>query len=401
MPRQPNPVPTYRLHAASGQAVCTVRLADGTRKDLYLGVHDSAAAKAEYNRVVALVASNGGIYPTGSPELTISEALVQYGRHVDSHYVGPDGRPTGTGEDIKITLGYLKRQFGHTPLAAFGPPQLKAVRQAMVDDGRVREQVNKRISQVRQFFRWCVEEQVVEATVLLGLQAVRALDYGRSGVKEGKPRQPADPTALEKALPFMSPAVRAIVQLLRLTGARPSEILLMRPSELDRSGEIWILRPEYHKTSWRGKNRAIFFGPEAQAVLAPWLVGTEQIAYVFSPRKSEQLRSRERSEARKTKKWPSHMTRNEVKRAVRRQLAPTARYNRQSLGLAIRRACKRAGVAPFCPYSLRHLRAVELREKFGLETVRAVLGHSYKAMADHYSKAADATLASRAAVDCG
>jgi integrase len=401
MPRTPNVLPTYRQHASSGQAVCTVRLADGSRKDLYLGVYDSPAAKSEYHRVVALVATNGGIYPTGSLELTISEALVKYGRHIESHYIGPDGKPTGTGDDIKVTLGYLKRIFGPTLLADFGPPQLKAIRQAMVDDGRVREQVNKRTSQVRQFFRWCVEEQLVAPTVLLGLQAVRALDCGRSGVKEGQPRQPADPVAVEKSLPFMSPAVRAVVQLLRLTGARPSEILLMTPGELDRTGDIWVLKPRYHKTSWRGKSRTLFLGPESQVVLLPWLDGVEPDQYVFRPRQSERLRNLLRSEKRLAKRWPSHIARNEAKRVVRRKRAPSECYDRQSLGRAIRRACKRAGVTPFCPYALRHLRAVELREKYGLETVRAVLGHSYKAMADHYSKAADAALASRAALGSG
>jgi len=85
MPRSPNAVPTYRLHAATGQAVCTVRLPDGSRKDLYLGKHNSAASKAEFHRLVALIATNGGIYPTGSPDLTVSEALVRYARHIQSH----------------------------------------------------------------------------------------------------------------------------------------------------------------------------------------------------------------------------------------------------------------------------------------------------------------------------
>jgi len=401
MPRVPNTVPTYRLHAASGQAVCTVRLANGSRKDLYLGVHGTAASQAEHQRIIALVVTNGGVYPTGSIDLTINEALVRYGRFVDSYYIGPNGEPTGTGADIKVTLGYLRRLFGPTPLVEFGPPQLKSVRQAMVDDDRVREQVNKRTSQLRQFFRWCVEEQLAPPTILLGLQAVRPLGCGRSGVKEGEPRQPADPIAVKKAMPFMSPAVQAIVQLLWLSGARPSEILLMKWDELDRSGEIWVLRPKHHKTSWRGKSRTIFFGPEAQAVLLPWLDYAVPGTYVFSPKLSEHLRSKKRAEERQTKKWPSHLARNIAKRARRRERPPTDCYDRHSLGQAIRRACKSAGVARFCAYSLRHLRAVELRKQYGLETVRAVLGHSFKAMADHYSKAGDAALASRAAGETG
>jgi len=327
--------------------------------------------------------------------------MVKYARHNRSHYVDQDGKPTGTADDINVTLGNLKRLFGPTPLADFGPPQLKTVRQAMVDDGRVREQVNKRTSQLRQFFRWCVEEQLVSPTVLLGLQAVRALDRGRSGVKEGSPRQPADPVAVEKALPFMPPAVRAVVQILRLTGARPSEVLLLTPGELDRTGDVWIPSPTRHKTSWRGKDRRVFLGPEARAVLAPWLDGIGPDQHVFSPWRSEAMRNQERSLMRVTPRWLSHMARNKQKRRRGRKRLSSDCYDRQSLGHAIRRACQRAGVTAFCPYSLRHLRAAELRAKYGLETVRAVLGHSYKAMADHYSRSADATLANRAAVETG
>ena len=63
--------------------------------------------------------------------------------------------------------------------------------------------------------------------------------------------------------------------------------------------------------------------------------------------------------------------------------------------------CRRANVKPFSPYQLRHLRAVELREKYGLEVVRAVLGQGVLSMAEHYSKGADATLAGKAAAECG
>jgi integrase len=55
----------------------------------------------------------------------------------------------------------------------------------------------------------------------------------------------------------------------------------------------------------------------------------------------------------------------------------------------------------FSAYSLRHLRATELREQFGLEVVRAVLGHSFGSMSDHYAQRADAILASKAAAAAG
>lgn len=121
---------------------------------------------------------------------------------------------------------------------------------------------------------------------------------------------------------------------------------------------------------------------------------------MFTPARSEAVRSAERAAARVTRRWPSHMRRNAEKRArARRKLAP--RYTRQAIARAIGRACRKAGVVPFSAYQLRHLGAVELRARFGLETVRAVLGHSFKAMSDHYSQAADAELAGRAMAVAG
>src|SRR5207237_933097 len=136
----------------------TVRLANGRTKDLYLGTHGTATSRAEYNRIVAVILANGGVYPDAAADVTVAEALVRYTKFVVGYYVNPDGTPTGTADDIKITLGYMRRLFGPVPLSDFGIPEFKAVRQAMIDDGRVRTQVNRRARQARAFIRWCVEE---------------------------------------------------------------------------------------------------------------------------------------------------------------------------------------------------------------------------------------------------
>jgi integrase len=401
MPRQPNAVPVYRRHKPTNQAVCTVRLAGGWTKDIYLGRWNSAASKAEYNRVVALVVANGGIYPEADPDLTVNEALARYVRFIDGYYLDSDGTPSLSGSKIKKVLRYLRLLFGPTLLADFGPVELKAIRATMIRQGIVRKQINKAATTIRQFLRWAVEEQLIPSSVWETLRAVRPLAPGRSGAAEGEPRQPADPSAVEAALPCMSPAVRAIVQLLRLTGARPTEILTLRPCDLDRSGEVWKYTLAQHKCTWRGKTRIIYFGPESKMILAPWLLGTGPEEFVFSPRRSEEMRSRQRSEERRTPRFASHMRRNELKRPMQRKLPPSEKYDHCCLARAVARACRKAKVKSFSPYQLRHLRAVELRAKYGLEFVRATLGQSYLSMSDHYSKAADEALASKAAAEVG
>jgi hypothetical protein len=50
MPRS-RPVPSYRLHKPSGQAVVTIRTGTGERRDVDRGVYDSRYA--EYARAIA------------------------------------------------------------------------------------------------------------------------------------------------------------------------------------------------------------------------------------------------------------------------------------------------------------------------------------------------------------
>jgi integrase len=268
-------------------------------------------------------------------------------------------------------------------------------------------QINKRVSQARQWYVWCLGRRLVPSgvdayRVLLEMkQRCKAISAGEYGAKAGKRVEPADPKAVEKALPEMSPAAQAIVQLLRLTGARPSEICDMKPRELDRTGETWILRPEWHKSAKKGKTRTIHFGPAAQRVLAGWLLGTAEDDFVFTATKSEARRLNILRDNRKTPLWESHIEAQKRKRVENPKLHPGDRFDAKALGVAVARACKRAKVKRFSPYQLRHLRAVELRAQFGLETVRAVLGHSAASMSDHYSSSADGALANAAASQVG
>ncbi len=69
-------VPSYRLHKLSREAVVTL---DG--KDFHLGPFNSAASKAEYDRLIAEWMANGRRLPgTRKPhsDRTINELIVAY-----------------------------------------------------------------------------------------------------------------------------------------------------------------------------------------------------------------------------------------------------------------------------------------------------------------------------------
>ena len=296
--------------------------------------------------------------------------------------------------------------FDKTPVVAFGPQSLKAVRDAMVRANLARTVINCRINRIRRMFRWGVENQLVEPTVLQALQAVSPLRKGRCDARETAPVEPVSEERIDAVLLLVPRQVAAMIELQRLTGMRPGEVLTMRPCDIDRTGGTWCYSPSSHKTEHHGKARRVFLGPRAQAVLGQFMNRATD-AYIFSPREAAEEHHLARRLSRKTRMTPSQKRR---KRKVNPVRIPGARYNRRSYAVAIARGCDRAFPPPkqlseaeskqwrkahrWTPNQLRHSAATALRRSFGIEAARVVLGHSSSAVTEIYaaldqSKAAD------------
>ncbi len=52
--------------------------------------------------------------------------------------------------------------------------------------------------------------------------------------------RPVDVKHAEAVLPYVAPQVAAMIRLQQLTGMRPGEVVLMRPVDIDRNGNVWI-----------------------------------------------------------------------------------------------------------------------------------------------------------------
>jgi integrase len=366
---RPN-VPSYRRHKPTGQAVVTL----GGR-DYYLGRHGTAASRAEYDRLVGEWLANGRAAPRGGAGcggLTVSELILAYLKHADEHYRNADGSRGEEVGNLKDALRPVRKLYGHTDAAAFGPVALKAVRLAMVDSGLARTTVNARVGRVKRMFRWAVASELVPASVYHGLQALDGLRAGRGAARETEPVKPVADEHVDAALPFLSAPVRAMVELQRLTGMRPGEVQGMRPCDLDTSRPVWVYRPSTHKTAHKGKGRFVAIGPRAQEVVRPWMDRAPD-AYLFRPVEAAEAKLAERRANRKSPMTPSQSAR-ERKSKPRR--APRERFDRHSYGRAVARACARAGVPPWHPHQLRHAAATAVRAKFGLEAAQVVLGHA-------------------------
>jgi integrase len=336
--------------------------------------------------------------------------VARYWAFAKEYYL-KDGKPTGEIHPLKQALRYLRRLYGPTSAAEFTPLKLKAIREAMVvhpitrtvkviDPGtgearlepkviRVglsRRVVNKQLSRVRRVFAWAVAEELVAADVHAALTRVEGLKKGRSAARE-KPRvRPVEPDVVARTLPLLTPTLRAMVEVQRLTGCRPQEVVRMRADEIDTGGDVWEYRPRTHKTAHHNgeddpdRDRVIFLGPKAQAVLKP-LMGNTIGGYIFSPACSEEERRRVRALARKLPVRPVTGRRRSVTARSRRE-----HYDVETYRKAIHWACRRAGFSAWSPNQLRHLRLTELRRLFGLEASRVCGGHREIGVTQHYAE---------------
>jgi integrase len=391
--RNASEVPALSPHKASGQGV--VRL---NGRDVYCGRFGTPECEAKYHRTIAEWLANGRRLPgsgdenttTGPEDLTINEMLLAYLTHADSYYV-KNGKPTTEPVNIRLALRPLRRLCGETMASSFGPSRLKAVRRDMVASGLCRNEVNKRVRHILRAFKWAVEEELVSATVHHGLRAVKGLRRGRCGVRESEPVKPVPDAFVDAIKPYVSRQVWAMVQLQRLAGMRPGEVVVLRTIDVDTSGRVWVYTPESHKTEHHGRDRKIYLGPVAQGILRPWL-RPELAAYLFQPREAEAGRRAEQRASRKTPVQPSQQYRRKRRPRKTPGLKYTTGTYRQAIGYGIdkaNRAIREAGgdgIPTWHPNQLRHNAATRLRREFGLDVARAVLGHSSPVVTEVYAE---------------
>lgn len=335
MPRLTSSNPSYRRHKASGQAVVTLG-----GQDVYLGPYGTAASKREYDRVVGEWLARGRQLATPAESYTVAMLILAFWAHAQTHYRGPDGEPTSEVGNYRDVLKPLRRLYGHTLVSAFGPLSLKALRAEMIKLGWCRTNINRQIARVRQVFKWGVENELVPPSVHQGLSAVAGLRAGRSDARESEPVKPVPVEMVAQTLPHLSNQVAGMVRLHLLTGMRPGEVIALRGCDLDTRGNVWTYRPERHKTQHHGHERVVYFGPQAQEVVRPFLK-PDLTACLFAPADAE----RERREARhEVRKMPlSCGNRPGTNRSRKPRKTPGTSYTVESYCKAVRRVEGEAG----------------------------------------------------------
>jgi integrase len=400
--------PAYRLHKPTGQAVVT--LADprtGVRRDHYLGRHGTAESHARYAELLRQYQDAGQVVdakPRPRSDVpaadTVGGLILDYWKAEKARFgIGDDDKLTGSLFAKRSALRACRQVCGRLPVDEFGPKRLQEVRDAIAEQGLTRTTVNAYIRSIIGAFKWGVAEERVRSEVVNSLACVRPLRRGEKALPEGQKVKPVPLEMVDAVQPFVADQVWALIQLQILTGARPGELVGIRPCDIDQDGELWRYRPEQHKTAWRERSRVITFGPKAQAILAPFIEGRADDACLFSPKEAEAARRAKQHESRK-----SHASTNKS-RDLRRQTEGRSgstrageHYTTDSYRKAIERACVKAFPLPdglddedaeqwrrehcWTPHRLRHNAATLISHEYDVTRAKLVLDHSSAELTD-------------------
>lgn len=362
--------PKFRLHKPTRQGFVEL---DGHRH--YLGRFNDPKTKQRYHRTIAEWLANNRRMPVAPEEITVVELVDAFMDHAKIHYRHRDGTPTGQMTLVKYSVKPLKATYGDIPVVQFGPLQLKALRAAMIVKGICRTTINKRINLIKHVVKWGVGEGMVPVSVHQALQCVMGLQAGRTEATEPEAVQPVPQAHIDAVRPLVSRQVKALIDLQLLCGSRPAELLKLRAIDIDTSGNVWLARVAEHKTSYRGRERTLYFGPKAQAILREFMRDRPIAACLFSPREAERERY-EACEKHRHQPVPEAKTDRRLRdfydvasyrRAIRRAIE---KFNEQE------KAEERPEIPVWSPAQLRHNMATEVRREFGLEAAQVLLGHA-------------------------
>lgn len=169
----------------------------------------------------------------------------------------------------------------------------------------------------------------------------------------------------------MAAPVRNLIDLQLVTGARPGELLKLRPCDIDRSREdVWFAVIDDNKMVHKDQTRIVFFGPQAQKVLRPVILARKADEYLFSPREAfiEAMKKRRQEEdgGRRENQKPNP-------KKTDRQIGDC--FTTHSYRRAIDNACKKSDINSWHPHQLRHNAATLLERTYGAEAAQVVLGH--------------------------
>jgi site-specific recombinase XerD len=317
-------------------------------------------------------------------DLTVHELLVRFQAHADQYYRGPGGKVTSEYHVYSRAVRELRQLYGHESAAGFDQLKLEAVRQQMIANDVSREVINGFVGRIRSVFKWGASKKLVPSSIVVDLGTLAGLKKGRTTARECEDVTPVPDIYVDAILPYVGRSVRGMVELQRVTGARPGEICSLRLCDVDMTADVWIYKPHRHKNTWRGKSRTVAIGPRGQAIIKQFMSADVGLDLpLFSPKRDRLERAAGKRVDRRDRRKPNAKprpglayTKDSFARAVVRGIDKANAARRAAATAEGRKIGEHELVPHWSPNRIRHRFATTVRAQFGIESASAMLGHT-------------------------
>jgi hypothetical protein len=253
-----------------------LRWPGGRTETRSLGRYGSPESLAAYERAVSewRQAWQRGRDPVAAPAhrpdlglhtdnpITIAELVARFLDDARRTRLGEDGTPRAEVDNLAFAMRPLVRLFGELPASEFGPRRLREWTAAVTSGSWLtaaevlerkrrkmpvawcRNLITRNAWRVRLVFAWGVAEELIPASVVQVLDVAigQVVAAETQAARETDEVLPVPEDDLAATVARMGRIARAVVELQLLTGARPGEVLRLRPCDLVRSGKIELWR---------------------------------------------------------------------------------------------------------------------------------------------------------------
>lgn len=323
------------------------------KQKIYLGKWGSEEADQNHRRIIAEWAEGDGEISTKEDDLLIAELIAEYSKFAKKKW---KGQAHSKRARVIVELNDL---YGDVLVNDFNARSLKVVRNHWIEKGDKRKTINEYTRYLKHVFQWAAENEYIS-------------DYKASTIKDVAPLGPGDAPGPDKVSPIpesqvnaiedhISPLLWSLIQVQLNSGARPSELFTLRPTDINfkpiidgqEMDDLWTVDYTDHKTARWDCERIVHFDEACQAFLQPLLTGWPIDRFIFDPQRPEAGKAANIT----AKRHRSH------------------KYNKDSYRQAVHRACVRAEIPTWNPYQLRHTFKDNKTREHSLEVARVLMGH--------------------------
>ncbi|KAA1262292.1 site-specific tyrosine recombinase XerC [Rubripirellula obstinata] len=384
--------PKYRKKKRKSGPYAVVEIAG---KEYYLGKYNSKASREKYGRLVGEWMMTGRVaLPFSTPEtpLVMNQVFLAFIRHAKTHY-RKEGEQTSEYESMRRIIKDARTRYGSATVSDFGPLAFRSVRQIWIDRGLTRQGINKNAGRLKHILNWAVSMELFPVDRAEAIARVSQLqEYRVDGVEESDEVTLVSLEVVHATIPNMTRTLADMVRVQLLSSCRPGEVCKLTPGAIDRSGDVWEYEVEHHKMRGKkGRERSkkiVYFGPEAQTILLPYLDRPDSEP-LFSPAEhTAQLREARTKNRATPASCGNRVGTNRQRKPKKR---PGKRWGSKAYGKAVKNVACRTFEMPeglsdderkkfaydhhWTPNRLRHTQATVIRQKFGPEAAQVILGH--------------------------